>query len=346
MLNTEIVSEKYRKALIDHTNRRVLLTNFIGTEQEQDLTEPSNCLGYGRIRHFRRSLSDQWPENPLPIEPACKALNLPITNIMRAQVFQNAACNWRCWYCYVPFNLLTANKKHAGWLSAEEMINLYLKEDDRPLIIDLTGGQPDLTPEWVLWTMDELERQGLSDSIYLWSDDNLSNDFFWRFLTEEEQLRIATYPLYGRVCCFKGFNIESFVFNTKAEPEGFDYQFKLMKRLLGLGLDLYGYVTLTTPSEIGIADSVAHFIERLQELDENLPLRIIPLEIREFSPVTRRLNSLMRDSLDFQYIAIDAWQREIEMRFSSVKRSLKITDVPLHARMSKNAAFLQKYKNI
>lgn len=334
MLDTEIVSAKYRSALIDHTTQRVLITNFSGTEQEQDLSDPPNCAGFGRIRHFRRNDSGRWPHNPLPIEPARKALGLPPTDMLRAQVFQNAACNWRCWYCFVPFNLLAANRKHAGWLSPTELIDLYLDQPDPPPMIDLTGGQPDLTPEWVLWMMDELEHRGLAQTVYLWSDDNLSNDYFWRFLSDAAQARIAAYPHYGRVGCFKGFDAASFSFNTSAEPNRFDQQFDVMRRLLDIGMDIYAYATFTTPRVEGIDDAMTRFVDRLQQIDEYLPLRTIPLQIQEFTPVARRLTDVMRRAMVYQQDAIDAWNRELASRFSSVVRAWNIVDVPLRGRKS------------
>src|SRR5688572_18884496 len=79
----------------------------------------------------------------------------------------------------------------------------------------------------------------LEEKIYLWSDDNLSNDYFWQFLMPEDIELIGTYRNYGKVCCFKGFDSASFSFNTKAAPELFDQQFRLFKRYLGLGIDIY-----------------------------------------------------------------------------------------------------------
>ena len=58
--------------------------------------------------------------------------------------------------------------------------------------------------------MSELKTRHLESEVYLWSDDNLSNDYFWRFLSEEERELVSTYRHYGKVCCFKGFNAESF----------------------------------------------------------------------------------------------------------------------------------------
>jgi hypothetical protein len=94
-IDTAKVSEKYRAAALDLDGRRLLITNFHGSEQEQDLTEPANCRGFGRVRHFKRRGGGAWPENPLPIVPAGRALGLPLADGLRAQVFQNAVCNWR-----------------------------------------------------------------------------------------------------------------------------------------------------------------------------------------------------------------------------------------------------------
>jgi uncharacterized Fe-S cluster-containing radical SAM superfamily protein len=331
-LDTEELSERFRAEAIDLKSQRLLITNFIGTEQEHDFAEPANCDGFGRIRHFRRETSAGWPENPLPVDPACRALGIPLTNVLRAQAFQNAVCNWRCWYCFVPFDLLRANKKHSAWLSANDLIDLYLKQDVPPKMIDLTGGQPDLTPEWIPWMMKALRERGLDKQVYLWSDDNLSNDFFWRFLSPSEIELVSGYPKYGRVACFKGFDRESFAFNTKAAPELFPVQFELLRRFLDLGVDLYCYVTLTTANGSAIKDKICRFMDQLQELDENLPLRVVPLEIKIFTPVTSRLKILGTDPLNHQWKAIEAWNHEINDRFDQKLRGLRICDVSLRNR--------------
>jgi organic radical activating enzyme len=102
---------------------------------------------------------------------------------MEAQVFQNAACAWRCWYCFVPYNLLNADPKRSAWLSAEELVALYKHDEQRPQIIDLSGGSPDLVPEWVPWMMQALSSAGLDRATYLWSDDNLSTRYLFEKLS-------------------------------------------------------------------------------------------------------------------------------------------------------------------
>ena len=47
-------------------------------------------------------------------------------------------------------------------MSSTELITLYLDEPWRPNVIDLSGGRdPDLTPEWVPWMMQELVNRDL-----------------------------------------------------------------------------------------------------------------------------------------------------------------------------------------
>jgi uncharacterized Fe-S cluster-containing radical SAM superfamily protein len=335
LIDTDNFSARLRARAVDTVNRRLLITNFFNTEQEKDLSEPPNCDGFGRIRHFRRQTSEGWPMNSLPIDPACQSLGLQRLSILRAQAFQNAVCNWRCWYCFVPFDLLSANSKYSAWISPGALLDLYLNQHERPHVIDLTGGHPDLVPEWVVWMMEEILSRGLEQEIYLWSDDNLSNDYFWRYLSSHQQEVVATYQNYGRVCCFKGFNDESFSFNTLADPSLFSRQFELIDRFIKIGMDIYAYATFTTPSGEGIADDMRRFVDRLQWLDESLPLRTIPLEVTIFTPVNRRLNETKKLALKHQQIAIDAWQKEITDRFPSScidKAVENISAVVLHSR--------------
>ena len=94
-------------------------------------------------------------------------------------------------------------------------------------------------------------------------------------------------------------------------------QFEIMRRLLDLDLDLYGYVTLTSPYDEGVDAGVADLVDRLQELDANLPLRVVPLQIRIFTPVSARVadHADRERSLVIQEQAIAAWNFEIEKRF-------------------------------
>lgn len=330
-IDTGRISEVLRRKIVDTNRRRILISNFKDTEQELDLSEAPNCSGYGRIRHFRRHIAKDWPSDPLPIDPATNALGLPHSDAIRAQVFQNSGCNWRCWYCFVPNRLLSGSENNASWLTCEELLEQYRKESDRPKVIDLSGGQPDLTPEWVAWMMDALEVSGMAAQTYLWSDDNLSSDYFWRYLSEREIERIASFRNYGKVCCFKGFDSESFSFNTGAEPAHFDRQFELFRRQLDLGIDLYAYATFTTSimKESQISAAMSKFVDRLQGISEYLPLRTIPLKIVQFTPMKGNISEIHYRAMRLQVQAVEAWNRELDRRFAAGLRDQPIHSIPL-----------------
>jgi uncharacterized Fe-S cluster-containing radical SAM superfamily protein len=329
VIPTDEFSARLRERGVRPDTGELMISSFAGSGQEADLSEPPNCAGAGRVRHFHRRTNDGWPENPLPIDPAAVFLGLGQPDTLQAQAFQNAICNWRCWYCYVPFNMLSGNESRSTWVTAHDLVDQYLALPDRPPMIDLTGGQPDLVPEWVPWTMAALQDAGIADSVYLWSDDNLSNDYFFRHLLDNTRQMVADYPGYGRVCCFKGFDAQSFAFNTKASPDLFDRQFDLFSQLLETGMDIYAYATFTSPSAEGIPALMGTFVDRLQRISEALPLRLIPLEIEEYGPVTKRIKDEHRTSMDVQQVAIECWTSELQRRFSAADRELPINEVPV-----------------
>lgn len=138
-----------RTSIYKPETRQFLLSRIAGSEQETDMSVPSNCDGFGRIHHFRRNV-DKWVQDPLPNDPVCKALEIPYTDVLEAQVFQIASCNAHCWYCFVPDELKRGKMVNAKWLTAEQMVELYKKSDTDIRVIDLSGGNPELAPEWTL----------------------------------------------------------------------------------------------------------------------------------------------------------------------------------------------------
>ncbi len=326
-IDTKFYSERLRERSIIPSEQKVLIARLSGSEQEKDLVAPVNCCGYGRIRHFRLYKHDNWSPNPLPILPACKALGHHHDVILDAQVFQNAACNWRCWYCFVDFNRLSADRRFSEYFTAAELIKMYLEEENRPKVIDLSGGQPDLVPEWLLWTMESLKDNNLEGRVFLWSDDNLSNRYFWKFLTNAQREKIARFPKYSRVACFKGFDEASFSFNTLAVPELFHQQFEIYRDLLKEGLDMYAYVTFTAEPQKGLENKMERFVDKLQTIHPNLPLRTVPLEIEVFTRTQGRIKRCHEMALAFQYEVHHAWVEQLNRRFSKAERNLPICEI-------------------
>ena len=320
-INTSEFSAHLRRRGIDVGRRSVLITNFAGSVQSSDFSLPANCAGFGRIHHFHRDQGAHWPSNPLPIDVAAHFFGEAPGDSMQVEVFQNAICSWRCWYCFVDYDLLSGNQTHAEFKTAAELLDLFEAEPHAPRVIDLSGGQPDLVPEWSLWMADELKRRNKSNSIFLWSDDNLSNDYLFRYLSPEEVERLASYRNYARVGCFKGFDENSFTFNTNAEPELFLRQFDLMRRLVRAGFNVYGYVTLTSNERSSIGSRVARFFDLLQEeVGPTFPLRVVPLCIRQFSPTRSRMNPEHHLAMEIQQEAVDAFVHELKTRFTDSER--------------------------
>src|SRR5260370_9273939 len=325
-IDTPRFSASLRNRGMEFENRRIHMTNFKRSEEAKEFKIPPNCDGFGRIHHFRRDQPIPWPENPLPIDPAAKYLGICRPQQMRAEVFQNAICSWRCWSCFVGFDLLSAKPQFSECKSAEELLELYLAEQDRPALIDLSGGQPDLVPEWTLWFIRALSRRGLQNSVYLWSDDNLSNDYLWRFLKPSEIMELVNFKGYGRVGCFKGFDTESFTFNTKGDSKLFEQQFVLMRRLVRSGFDVYAYATFTSPTNKNISAKMSDFIDQLQErVHPVFPLRTVPLRISVFTPTATRIRAEQERSLQIQELAVAAWASELKRRYPQAALERAVT---------------------
>lgn len=331
-IDTERFAAHLRARAIDVEGGRVLISRLAGSGQEADLTLPANCNGYGRVRHFRQATAEGWPANPLPIVPACRALGItPAPELMTALVFQNAACAWRCWYCFVPEELLKADPSRSAWFTAAELVELYRQIPDAPRVIDLSGGSPDLVPEWTPWMMRALKDADLDETTYLWTDDNLSTTYLFDALSDADIDLLRGYRNYGRVCCIKGFDDRSFAFNTQAARGGYDRQFDILRRVIGLGIDVYGYVTLTSAHADGVEVGLRDLVDRLQAIDPGFPLRVVPLRIQIFTPVEQRLarDRERERSLAVQEEAIAAWNAELARRFDPTLRAQPVCDVPL-----------------
>lgn len=320
--------EQKREKVINLKEKKILISNYKGTLQEKDFSELPNCDGYGRIHHFNMETSPDWPKNPLPNLPACKSLNIEISTILRSEVFQVSMCNLKCWYCFVPRNLLSGNLNYASYLTASDLISKYMEIKDRPIVIILSGGQPDLVPEWLYWMMLELKRNHIHNKIYLWSDDNLTTDFFFKVLSIDQINFIKTYQNYGKVGCFKGFDPKSFNFNTRTNNVQFKQQFINLNKHIKLDIDVYAYVTLTAPEVELVEKRINNFIDKLQAIRYYLPLRTIPLEIKKYSPISS-ISEVFKRALENQHFIVKVWTDCLKERYSTKDLRKPITEINL-----------------
>jgi len=321
----DLLAEELRKKSIIGVDK-FLITNFRGSLQEKDFTKKPNCSNFGRIHHFKYDCGKDWVNNPLPEEVAAWKLGLPIEGLEKVQIFQNAACNWRCWYCYVDYDCLLASNDRAEFKTADDLIDLFLKEKDRPLTIDMSGGQPDIIPEWPIRMMEALIKRNLEKEYFLWLDDNLSLDFAWKYLTKSDFLLMKTYRNFGRIGCFKGFSPASFHENTNAPSELFKQQINIMSKWVKLGLDMYGYITLTSSKIEGVKTEIRSFMDAVQkEIHPNFLLRIVPLKIGiDFSPTKTRMTASHKKAYENQFEVLSIWKDELQTRYSKNELEQKI----------------------
>jgi uncharacterized Fe-S cluster-containing radical SAM superfamily protein len=323
-LDPDKLAQYLRPRIIKGDEQQVLLARFYGTDQGHDVTSGITCGGYGRLHYYSRP-SAHWSPVPIPELPAAWRLGLDPTQTRIAQLFQNAACDFRCWYCFVDRDSLAGKETVGEFMSAEQIVDLYVRDGIPSPVLALTGGQPDIIPEWTLWMMKALEKVKLSQKVYLWQDDNLSCGYTWTHLSDADREYMRAYRNYGRCCCLKSFTAEGFAETTGARAVFFDRQIELLQKLVAWGVDIYVYLTLTCSNLDNLRQKMSTFVDRLQrEIHHNLPLRVVPLEIKVFTPTMGRLTALRQDALKHQFAALEAWQDEICRRFSSQERAVPI----------------------
>lgn len=326
-IDSQNLAEILRKKSVNLKRKSCLMSNLKGTKQEEYLSLPVNCRGFGRIHHFRLTSDPDWIIDPLPMLPASKYLGIPQTEVIHAQVFQLAACNFRCWYCFADFSLLSANPEHSSFVTVKELLGYMLEENIKAPVIDLSGGQPDIVPEYVLWFLQAREEIGLEKKYFIWTDDNLSTDYLWRYLSRKEIDYMVNIPGFSRVGCLKGFDPESFSFNTGADKQLFDRQIELLRRLVETDFDQYGYITLTSLNLKNLETKISELFDRIQkEVHPNFPLRIIPLRIFRFNANISRYNVRAEKN---QFRVLEVWKSELNKRFGKSELKTPITEVSL-----------------
>jgi hypothetical protein len=88
-------------------------------------------------------------------------------------------------------------------------------------------------------------------------------------------------------------------------------------------------VTFTTDDLADVSSKVSRFADRLQTIDQNLPLRLVPLRVDAFTPTTSRLNHSRMLAMRFQEEVVRAWSTTVDHLFPAAMRELSINKVPL-----------------
>lgn len=319
----------YRERIVRSQTREVFLSKIPQADVEGSTHAYINCDGYGMVRRSTTQRSD-WPDIDILPNLVPQKLGITREEAETTQIFRLGACNFRCWYCFVDFRYLKASPEHGDLISVEKMVDLYQAQEYPPKIIYLTGGQPDLAPEWTLWMMEELEKRDLDDKVFLWQDDNLSSTALWDHLTPEQIQKMAHYPLYARATCLKGISPETFAPNTGANGRFFDLQIETLSRLVREGFDIYTYLTLLSPNLDHAKTTLPLLMDRLrEEVHPLMPLRIFPSKVVAFDQTTKRMDNSNRAMLVNQKDLLEIWNEELANRYTQAEIATHPTNIAL-----------------
>ncbi|PIY94004.1 MAG: hypothetical protein COY68_04200 [Candidatus Levybacteria bacterium CG_4_10_14_0_8_um_filter_35_23] len=327
--NSVALGESFRERILRPNSREVFISKIPVEEMVGSTHAFINCDGYGIVRRAVTQRPD-WQDIDILPELVPQKLEISQEDASLTQIFRVGACNFRCWYCFVDFKYLKAEPSRGDFKSPSNLLDLYQQGEIRPRTIYLTGGQPDLVPEWTLWMMEELERRGMDKSHFLWQDDNLSSLFLFDKLTPDQLEYIGNYENYARATCIKGISPESFSKNTGAAPEFFELQIEALKRLVAAGIDTYTYITLLGDSVDEARKDIPALMDDMQrKVHPNMLLRVFPSKIIEFAQTSQRAKDEHITMIANQNAMLDIWKEELSRRYSSDMLALPKSAVSL-----------------
>jgi uncharacterized Fe-S cluster-containing radical SAM superfamily protein len=331
------LAEKLRKDLIIAPKRKVSLANIGSSLQSFDSFKAS------RIKQdfFRTKLYQKPYENNYfggkPADVASLKLGIPEAECNNVFIAQINACNLRCWYCYCDARNLCADHRYGEYFTPDQILLHFLSAskkyeysknpDEKINILRLSGGEVFLVPELIYWIIEDIFSLNLQDRIFLWIDCNLSTgDFFWKYLSKSQIKRIRNFKNLGICCCYKGFDEESFYYNTGADPVFFGEQFKMHRRLFEEGLDVYSYiypVSIFPIESDGHAKSkIDNFIGLMQkEVSYFSPLRMAVPAIKIYSANENRITAEKRKILSYQDKIRNLWFQSVSRINIKIKGS-------------------------
>lgn len=202
--------------------------------------------------------------------------------------FQLNACTYDCNYCYVPLVLKTANREWGKFFKAKEIVDSFLEIREKynleMSVLRASGGEIFcIAPDLVYEIYSELKKRNLDKEIYFWIDTNLSTR---KILEEfESELReMFKEKNVGIVGCFKGTCGEDFEILTGRTQKFYKKQFECTEFLMDLKADLYLYLpALVYGKDLKeVREKLEFFIENLEKINKNLPLRTEMLVIIDY----------------------------------------------------------------
>ena len=135
-------------------------------------------------------------------------------------------------------------------------------------VIRVTGGEPFLEPDLILGILEELERRGMSDKIFLWTETNLSP-----FIQEQESKepllkKWVDLEKFGRFAnlavhpCLHGIDPRSYSKITGCDPYYFEWILDALKTMIDFKFDIYP----TFGSNVSPPEMIPYIFGRLKEI--------------------------------------------------------------------------------
>ena len=229
-----------------------------------------------------------------------KDLDKEINKYCEVFIYQLKGCNLHCPYCFVDdFNKNGKYDSNSGFFSMQEIIREFelerIKRTNEKNInqiyrIRASGGEPSIVPEQWLSLLQELDKRGLSRTVHVQSDTNLTTGHFLDALEENNRIeknilnKIAEYKNFSLLCSFKGTDKENFSKNTGVDSSLINEQMYSFEKLVNAGIDVYPFFYNPNPK------TIENFMENLEEkFGSNIYAKIWTLPLKVYEPVRDRL---------------------------------------------------------
>jgi uncharacterized Fe-S cluster-containing radical SAM superfamily protein len=313
-----------------------------GTEYEKEWlkTKPSEVWSKKFI-----GLSDNFMSKPLeevkklefqnPAYSAALKMKGDPRDYNKVFAVQVSGCTYNCNFCYVPPEVNAANPKLGRFFSAKKIIKFFIKAREKSKeqmnVLRITGGEaPSIIPEIIVDLYAELEKM---EGVYLWIDTNLSTKKYLE-VSESDLKCIVRKKNVGVVGCFKGVNEEDFAMITGADSKSYENQFETARLLLKWKADFYSYLPALVYGS-NIEEKMSGFMNKLKELNKNLPLRLEMLIIKNYPGALMNIEEKAKQGRPLpgngQRLIFDLWYNKLlPKHYSKTIMGKFCCEVPLY----------------
>lgn len=296
-----------RDSVYKASDGSALFANLLNTKEATDSYHEVNHEGFGRIRNFKHFLFHIETD----VMERRKFLRLnevgKWSNQFQSQVFQIGVCPLRCRYCFVDKENLDGTNPQSAFLKPVDVIQMFLESWPNIRNLDISGGSPDLCPEFLFKLLSEIERVDLKGRITIWVESNLDVNYYSK-MSKNVIEYIATFPNFHLLCSLKGWDSTSVTYNTR-NMMSFDQQLEGLRFFCQHHFPLSVYLVFIGHK---IADSkeVASLYSQLKHISFELPERCIPLYIKKFH-AQGNLGDKFINTYDDQKRAASWWDEKI-----------------------------------